>query len=1592
MLSLPEILKTLYGVEGAAGSAASIAVTNVWLQNTTDEATLEKTFREILAMIKNDLGNDVKESADNAPYTSAGLLNVSIASLGCCVKVTKNETLLELFWRDILLSVLDRNGDYLGLTPTVEATCQIIADNFFSTSLMSRILADCTLRFEREQTLREATISLQKWAGLVEEIFRHGNSGSSDLYRDQALALGEVLQKCLRCSVSVARVALRLFLREEMKCVINQEFKQDVWGVVLSNWSEGNAAKRGFAFTLLTHFFDFLGNIWQQPKCWDIVVDGLKDTDAAIAKRAYRILRQIVDAAAASPAWESNKEEGGHDMVKAAPKKRTRKKKKKNDMSNLSPLETWKLRFSLFGSIFECLDGVQSHLVEAVWPQFGQLSRIAKYENEQWPAPFMLCDHRFIGIITQKAFRNQNPAIKNWAVMAFIKNPPKKGQHWFVEPDIINFHLVEAIKSANFYRRFIDGIQKPFLEFLYSYVNDLKDDQSRVSFLKTYVKCTCKISKNDYPLVTQMEVFPYMVKKGLLVKGAIGTEEIEYFRQNFESKNLGSILTRSLLSKSSIAAIVSFSIPEEVSIDAIATFAVSVRGNFIDPGTPSHDSMKAWVGSSWLDQSSGSNMFVEQLAKVFANSVNIRSQTDSYVAREPVQGILGADKCAFLLSLVQHEEDHRRILEPVVSVLRTCYSRSYVPSDVLQRAFRLFVTVSASFSSKSGPGLSLIAKLIGASGVDEMLSYLEHDMERLLSHNVNSLGKPEDEVLPSMTALALGQLLKVSPGVKVRECAFKFISQAVSNIESLRAEARIEAMAVLDTASAHLLHPNRASTMDDFPEDYVVGIDEMILKICQTSCHVQKKSGRGSNFYASQWNLLSTLSMFFVGLGRENAAEISFALQDATVVALFDAATEALNSAANSHLGPVLETMVSLFPPWYNVMVREHGSSDALYEILAGVFKCAYCAFTEMDPNKIEISIIDSFVQLVFHETLSQNLELHRSSKEHAKQIRSYVKKLMVYMSGGRANQRIMHSLTKQMFRVFSMEGGGNIAGNYVKEIGQMVLYEEPLEEHLHEEERERIRNVHSGVLKHSILQAEVLVFLDHLKDKPDCKELLLDLSLHFINLNFQADWKMETYMPNSPVHGLKLRLWQCLCVLAQSITDQNCEAVLSVAFKIIDKNHLPSIRYYIEIFLARCLFVNPAVLIPKYMTPWFTEYNVRSPTIVSALYVLTYTVPYMISSGKYDELLFDIVLTVLPWMCSPSSQARVVTQYILSIVLAHLNNDNEQGKRVDIGDQSLIQKFQDYINNNREMKKMLKRQTKNLRKLDVSKVCTLEGVMAGQLNIWGNIFPEDILGVLKDTITNVNLEVSMEDQYRLTWLQATSFISQKPKDRKVRAAEAAEAFKDSMYGREDAEGGGNVRPFEFQRKILPWGNVDDLVEGELKTFAASEKLSRANNYTTRARQEIIVVATLVDKTPNLAGLARTCEIFGATKLVIPSKKYQDDELFSTISVTAEKWLPIEYVPEIELRDYLMSVRNRGYALVGLEQTSQSKTIQSYNFPRKVAILLGKEQEGIPVEYIDMLDECIEIPQFGIIRSLNVHVSGSILLWEYTRQGLVNKR
>ena len=102
-------------------------------------------------------------------------------------------------------------------------------------------------------------------------------------------------------------------------------------------------------------------------------------------------------------------------------------------------------------------------------------------------------------------------------------------------------------------------------------------------------------------------------------------------------------------------------------------------------------------------------------------------------------------------------------------------------------------------------------------------------------------------------------------------------------------------------------------------------------------------------------------------------------------------------------------------------------------------------------------------------------------------------------------------------------------------------------------------------------------------------------------------------------------------------------------------------------------------------------------------------------------------------------------------------------------------------------------------------------------------------------------------------------------------------------------------------------------------------------------RAPLIVLASLVEKIPNLAGLCRTCEVFHCEALLLPNLKapklglgvssgsqVASEQAFQSISVTAEKWLPLRGVPKSQLKQQLMELRREGYSLLGVEQTHTS--------------------------------------------------------------------
>lgn len=88
-------------------------------------------------------------------------------------------------------------------------------------------------------------------------------------------------------------------------------------------------------------------------------------------------------------------------------------------------------------------------------------------------------------------------------------------------------------------------------------------------------------------------------------------------------------------------------------------------------------------------------------------------------------------------------------------------------------------------------------------------------------------------------------------------------------------------------------------------------------------------------------------------------------------------------------------------------------------------------------------------------------------------------------------------------------------------------------------------------------------------------------------------------------------------------------------------------------------------------------------------------------------------------------------------------------------------------------------------------------------------------------------------------------------------------------------------------------------------------------------------------------------------------------------------------------------LQQNGFTVFALEQADNAfmlDTVDLHTY-EKIAFVLGNEVKGVKQEVVDRCDGCIEIPQFGTKHSLNVSISGGMVIWQaYLRfRELLNK-
>lgn len=81
-------------------------------------------------------------------------------------------------------------------------------------------------------------------------------------------------------------------------------------------------------------------------------------------------------------------------------------------------------------------------------------------------------------------------------------------------------------------------------------------------------------------------------------------------------------------------------------------------------------------------------------------------------------------------------------------------------------------------------------------------------------------------------------------------------------------------------------------------------------------------------------------------------------------------------------------------------------------------------------------------------------------------------------------------------------------------------------------------------------------------------------------------------------------------------------------------------------------------------------------------------------------------------------------------------------------------------------------------------------------------------------------------------------------------------------------------------------------------------------------------------------------------------------------------------------------LKKSGYTVLAIEQAEGSTMLPELKLDKfkKYAVILGNEVKGVQQSVVDICDGCVEIPQFGTKHSLNVSVTGGIIIWEFSRK------
>ena len=143
-----------------------------------------------------------------------------------------------------------------------------------------------------------------------------------------------------------------------------------------------------------------------------------------------------------------------------------------------------------------------------------------------------------------------------------------------------------------------------------------------------------------------------------------------------------------------------------------------------------------------------------------------------------------------------------------------------------------------------------------------------------------------------------------------------------------------------------------------------------------------------------------------------------------------------------------------------------------------------------------------------------------------------------------------------------------------------------------------------------------------------------------------------------------------------------------------------------------------------------------------------------------------------------------------------------------------------------------------------------------------------------------------------------------------------------------------------------------------------------------------IIMLDSITSTENIGSIARSAAALGVNSYLVPTDAPHPYSRRS-LRVSMGHISKLKYNIYKDIVTTIKLLQKTGYKIFAAEVDSNAIKLKDIVVPKKWVVLMGHEGKGLSKEIIDVCDACVEIEMSGEVRSFNVGVAASILMYQF---------